>query len=188
MHEREVVVGVTGGIAAYKTAELTSQLVQSGVRTTVVMTRAAEQFIGATTFEALTGRAVYRNLFDPVDEFQGAHIGLARRADLLVIAPASADFLAKMASGQADDLLSTLVLAMMAPVMVAPAMNTAMWNHPAVQRNLQQVRDDGVTVIEPESGWLSCGQVGAGRMAAPAAILERIRQQLESADNSTAAE
>ena len=179
MPARELVLGVTGGIAAYKSAELASQLVQADFRVSTVLTAAAEQFIGSTTFEALTGRPVYRHLFDPVDEFQGAHIGLARRAELLVIAPASADFLARMANGLADDLLSTLVLAMNAPVLVAPAMNTSMWNHPAVQRNLQQVRDDGVHVVDPESGWLSCGQVGEGRMAPPAVIAGRVRQLLD---------
>lgn len=178
MRGREILLGVTGGIAAYKSADLTSKLVQAGGSVTVVMTRAAEQFVGAVTFEALTGRPVHRELFQPREHFQGEHIGLARGADLFVVAPATADFLAKMAHGLADDLLSTLALTVTCPVLVAPAMNTEMWNKPSVQRNITQVQEDGVLLVEPGSGWLSCGQVGPGRMAEPADILERIRQLL----------
>jgi phosphopantothenoylcysteine decarboxylase len=171
---REILLGVTGGIAAYKAADLASRLVQSGARVTAVLTSAARQFIGATTFEALTGRPVYSELFSPQEHFQGEHIGLAKRAELIIIAPASADFLAKAALGFADDLLSTLVLAATCPLVVAPAMNADMWAKPPVQRNLAQLRDDGWHVIDPGDGWLSCGQVGPGRMAEPAEIAERI--------------
>src|SRR6188508_2159014 len=128
---RELVVGVSGGIAAYKTAALVSQLVQSGAGVTVVMTSAAERFIGAATFAALTGRPVAREIFDEAQFPLGAHIALAERGELLVVAPASADFLAKAANGQADDLLATLYLAFKGPVLMAPAMNTAMWEQPA---------------------------------------------------------
>jgi phosphopantothenoylcysteine decarboxylase len=181
MTDREILLGVTGGIAAYKAADLVSKLVQAGSQVTVVLTRAAEKFIGATTFEALTGRPVYRDLFTPQEHPQGEHIGLARRAELLVIAPASADFLAKLAHGLADDLLSTLALAVTCPILVAPAMNSDMWAKPPVQRNVAQIRADGLHIVDPGSGWLSCGQVGPGRMAEPADILARIEQLFESA-------
>jgi phosphopantothenoylcysteine decarboxylase/phosphopantothenate--cysteine ligase len=174
MNGRELIVGVTGGIAAYKTATLVSQLVQGGAGVTVVTTPAAERFIGAATFAALTGRPVAREIFDEAQFPLGAHITLAERGELLVVAPASADFLAKAAQGQADDLLSTLYLAFGKPVLMAPAMNTAMWEQPAVQRNVAQLRADGVQFVDPESGWLSCRQVGAGRMAAPETILSAI--------------
>ncbi len=184
MNGREIVLGVTGGIAAYKSADLASKLVQAGARVTAVLTAAAEKFIGATTFEALTARPVYRELFQPQEHFQGEHIGLARRAELLVIAPATADFCAKLAHGFADDLLSTLALAVTCPVVVAPAMNTEMLGKPATQRNLEQLRADGVQIVESGSGWLSCGQIGAGRMAEPMQILEFIRPLLGNAQNS----
>lgn len=174
MTGREIILGVTGGVAAYKSADLASKLVQAGARVTVVMTDAAEKFVGATTFEALTSRPVYRDLFSPKEHFLGEHIGLARRGELLVIAPATADFLAKLAHGFADDLLSTLALAVTCPILVAPAMNTEMWQKPAVQRNVRQVEEDGVEIVGPGSGWLSCKQVGAGRMAEPTEILARI--------------
>jgi phosphopantothenoylcysteine decarboxylase/phosphopantothenate--cysteine ligase len=176
MNGREIVVGVTGGIAAFKTAALVSQLVQSGAGVTVATTVAAEQFVGPATFAALTGRPVARSIFDEQQYPLGAHIALAERAQLLVVAPASADFLAKAAQGHADDLLSTLYLAFSGRVLMAPAMNTAMWEKPAVQRNIAQLRTDGVRFVDPESGWLSCRQVGAGRMAAPEAILAAIRE------------
>ena len=175
MNGREIVVGVTGGIAAFKTAALVSQLVQSGAGVSVVMTAAAEQFIGAATFAALTGRPVARSVFDETHYPLGAHITLAERAELLVVAPASADFLAKSANALADDLLATLYLAFSGKVLMAPAMNTAMWEKPAVQRNITQLRQDGVHFVEPGSGWLSCRQVGAGRMAEPDTILAAIR-------------
>lgn len=175
---REILLGVTGGIAAYKAADLASKLVQGGARVTAVLTPAARQFIGATTFEALTGRPVYTEKFSPQEHFLGEHIGLAKRAELLIVAPASADFIAKAANGLADDLLSTLVLAATCPLVIAPAMNADMWAKPPVQRNLQQLRSDGWQIIDPGDGWLSCGQVGPGRMAEPAQILDRIGQLL----------
>ena len=178
MQHREILLGVTGGIAAYKSADLTSKLVQAGASVSVVLTRAAEQFIGATTFEALTGRPVHRGLFSVQEHYQGEHIGLAQRAELLVVAPATANFLAKMAHGLADDLLSTLALTVTGPVLVAPAMNSEMWDKPAVQRNMARLREDGVHIVEPGSGWLSCGQVGPGRMAEPQEIFDRIDQLL----------
>lgn len=181
MNGREIIVGVTGGIAAYKTAVLVSQLVQNGAGVTVVMTEAAQQFVGQATFAALTGRPVATKIFDETHFPLGAHIQLAERSELLLIAPASADFLAKAASGQADDLLTTLYLAFSGPVLLAPAMNTAMWEKPAVQRNIAQLRADGVQFVDPESGWLSCRQVGAGRMAAPEKIQAAVQTLLGKA-------
>lgn len=171
---REILLGVTGGIAAYKAADLASRLVQGGARVSVVLTRSARQFIGNSTFEALTNRPVHTKLFSPREHPLGEHIGLARRAELLVVAPATADCLAKFAHGLADDLLTTLYLAFTGPVLVAPAMNADMWAKPAVQRNIAQLRADGVQFVDPGEGWLSCGAVGPGRMAEPAEILERI--------------
>lgn len=179
MQDREILVGVTGGIAAYKTADLVSKLVQAGAKVTVAMTEAATKFVGPTTFEALTNRSVYLSMFQPVEHPQGEHIGLARRADLYVVAPATADFLASAASGRAESLVTTLALTVTCPILIAPAMNTEMWNKPPVQRNLKQVEEDGLQIIQPGAGWLSCGQVGPGRMAEPAEILERIEELLQ---------
>ncbi len=176
MQSRELIVGVTGGIAAYKTADLVSQLMQAGANVSVVMTTSALQFIGATTFEALTNRPVCTSLFDVQEHFRGEHIGLAERAELMIVAPATANYIAKLANGIADDLLSTLALSITCPLLLAPAMNKEMWSKPAVERNVDQVKKDGVQIMEPNSGWLSCGQVGPGRMAEPAEILKQIEE------------
>ena len=183
MNGREIVVGLTGGIACYKTAALVSQLVQAGARVSVVMTESAQQFVGSATFEALSGRPVYTRQFHDAEFPLGAHIGLATRAELLCVAPATANFLAKTAHGAADDLLSTLLLAFTGPVLVAPAMNTQMWSKQAVQRNVEQLRADGLIIIDPAEGWLSCRQTGAGRMAEPDVIREAIAKHLKTAHN-----
>jgi phosphopantothenoylcysteine decarboxylase len=179
MNRRELVVGVTGGVAAFKTAALVSQLVQAGAGVSVVLTASAREFIGPATFEALTGRNVYSGVFHEPDFPLGAHITLAERAELLCIAPATANFLAKAAHGQADDLLSTFMLSFTGPVLLAPAMNWQMWEKPAVQRNVEQLRRDGVGFVDPEEGWLSCRQKGVGRMAAPDKIFAVIARELE---------
>jgi phosphopantothenoylcysteine decarboxylase/phosphopantothenate--cysteine ligase len=178
MQHKELLVGVSGGIAAYKAADLVSKCVQAGSNVSVILTAAARHFVGATTFEALTGRPVYSDMFSPTEHYRGEHIGLAQRADLLCIAPATADVLARLAHGIGDDLLTTTALATTAPIVLAPAMNREMWAKPAVQRNVAQLRQDGMVLIEPEEGWLSCGQVGAGRMAATERILEAIQERL----------
>ena len=175
---REIVVGVSAGIAAYKAAALTSLLVQDGAGVTAVLTRNARKFIGTATFAALTGRPVAMRGFDQSAHPLGAHIELAARADCVVVAPASADFLARVAHGMADDLLTTLLLCADCPVILAPAMNAAMWKHPAVQRNVEQVVADGARIVPPGSGWLSCRQSGVGRMAEPAEIAAVIRAVL----------
>lgn len=178
MNGHELLIGVTGGIAAYKTAAMVSRLVQAGAGVTVVMTEAATRFVGATTFEALTGRTVCTSLFDHPEYPLGGHVSLADKADVMCVAPATANFLAKAAHGIADDLLSTLYLAFPGPVVIAPAMNTVMWNQPAVRRNVQQLRDDGVHFIDPQDGWLSCRASGPGRMADPQQILDAIDRLL----------
>ena len=175
MKNKEILLGVTGGIAAYKAADLCSKLVQRGASVSVIMTESAHHFIGRTTFEALTGRPVNSDPLRPTEHFQGEHIGLAQRADAVVVAPATAATIARFAHGHSDDLLSTTILATTAPVFVAPAMNCDMWAKPAVQRNVGQIASDGMVVIPPEEGWLSCGQIGAGRMADPLAIIERVQ-------------
>ncbi|MFN3151936.1 flavoprotein [Bremerella sp.] len=173
MSQRKVIIGVTGGIAAYKTAALVSQLVKADVDVTVVMTHASHHFVGAATLTALSGKRVHTELFDDAMPL-GAHIELARRANLLCVVPASADFMAKAASGLADDLLSTLYLAFTGDVMMCPAMNKEMWAHPAVQRNVKQLIEDGVQMIGPDSGWQSCRVEGTGRMTEPEEIFQAI--------------
>jgi phosphopantothenoylcysteine decarboxylase len=156
MKDREILLGVTGGVAAYKAADLCSKLVQQGAKVTVIMTAAAEKFIGATTFEALTNRPCYRDMFTPQEHPRGEHIGLAQRAELMVVAPATADFLAQTALGLAGDLLSTAYLVRTCPVVMAPAMNADMWAKPSLQRNITILKADGVQIIQPGDGWLSC--------------------------------
>ena len=175
MKGRELLIGVSGGIAAFKTAALVSRLVQAGAGVTVVMTRSATKLVGPKTFEALTGRSVLTRVFGP-----GAHphIEVAQKAELLCIAPATANIIAKAAWGLADDLLSTVLLAFDGPVLMAPAMNTLMWQKPAVKRNVAQLQADGITLIDPESGYLSCGAIGAGRMAEPDQIYQIICEKL----------
>lgn len=172
-----VVVGVCGGVAAYKVASVVSRLAQSSYDTQVVMTSSAQQFIGAATFAALSGRQPVCDPFDARFPL-GPHIELAENADLLVIAPATARILASCALGLADDMLATLYLARECPVIMAPAMNNAMWNQPAVQRNVRQLQSDGVTILGPAAGWLSCRKQGPGRMVEPEAIVEAIVSRL----------
>ena len=175
MNGRELLIGVTGGIAAFKTAALVSRLVQAGAEVSVVMTRAATRLIGPKTFEALTGRPVETRMFDRGGH---PHIELADEAELLCVVPATANILAKAAGGLADDLLSTVLLSFDGPVLMAPAMNSRMWEKPAVQRNVEQLRADGVVLIGPEEGYLSCGTYGPGRMASPEKIFQVIAEQL----------
>jgi phosphopantothenoylcysteine decarboxylase/phosphopantothenate--cysteine ligase len=175
----EIIIGVSGGIAAYKSAALVSSLVQAGNGVTVVMTRSARKFIGPATFAALTGRPVASDSFDRHYPL-GAHIELADRGNLLCVAPASADVLAKAAGGLADDLLSTLLLSFSGPIVFAPAMNSAMWEKPAVQRNIKMLRTDGCHFVDPQEGWQSCRRTGLGRMAEPAEIQAAIERLLKT--------
>ena len=167
-----ILLGITGGIAAYKSAGLVSRLVQTGHEVSVMMTKSATQLVCPKTFEALSNRPVCTELFAPGRA--NFHIDLGRQADLLCVAPASANFLAKAATGIADDLLSTVYLSFVGPVFFAPAMNTAMWEKAVVQRNVSQLKQDGVQFIGPETGHLCCGDTGAGRMSEPEEIFKRI--------------
>ena len=165
-----ITMGVTGGVAAYKAAELVRLLQQDGFTVEVVMTRGAREFITPLTFAALTGQKVITDLFGNSEneanlESAIEHIAVAQRTDLLLVAPATADIIAKFARGIADDFLTTLYLASTAPVVVAPAMNVNMWNHPATQENIAKLRERGVNVVQPDEGYLACGMVGAGRLA-----------------------
>ena len=178
---RHIVLGLSGGIACYKAAELTRALVKAGATVQVVMTDAAEHFITAVTLQALSGRPVFTNQWDsrPAADIANnmAHINLTREADAVLVAPASADFMAKLLHGRADDLLSLMCLARplaTCPLLLAPAMNREMWAHPATQRNAAQLRADGATLLGPDSGDQACGEVGDGRMLEPEELLEEL--------------
>jgi len=170
-----ILLGISGGIAAYKTAQLTRLLVKSGADVRVVMTEGAQAFITPLTFQALSGHPVHTHLLDPEAEAGMGHIELAKWADLIVIAPASADIMARLAAGMANDLLTTLCLATEAKVLLAPAMNQAMWRHPATQRNAAQLMDYGYQLLGPDQGEQACGDVGLGRMLEPEALAELIQ-------------
>jgi phosphopantothenoylcysteine decarboxylase/phosphopantothenate--cysteine ligase len=176
---REILVGVTGGIAAYKTAALVSRLVQAGAGVSVVMTEAATRFVGPLTFQTLTGRPVCIDQFAAPEVYHTDHIALADRAEIVVVAPATANIIGKLAHGIADDLLSTLLLAVDVPVLMAPAMNVHMWNHPAVQANAAALRSRCVHFVGPEEGRLACGTSGKGRMAEPDDIFAQILAMLK---------
>ncbi|MCX7150572.1 MAG: bifunctional phosphopantothenoylcysteine decarboxylase/phosphopantothenate--cysteine ligase CoaBC [Rhodocyclales bacterium] len=177
---KRVVLGVTGGVAAYKVAELVRLLVKAGAEVDVVMTAAGAQFVGAATFQALTGRRVWQALWDERMDSGMAHIELTRGAAAVLVAPATADFLAKLAQGFADDLLSTLCLARDCPLLVAPAMNRQMWENPAAQRNVAQLRADGVSILGPAHGEQACGEVGDGRMLEAAELLDDLHAFLQA--------
>ncbi|MCP5266022.1 MAG: bifunctional phosphopantothenoylcysteine decarboxylase/phosphopantothenate--cysteine ligase CoaBC [Burkholderiaceae bacterium] len=171
---RRIVLGVTGGVAAYKAAVLARDLMARGASVQVVMTAAGQRFVGAETFQALTGQPVFSDAWDARIENRMPHIELSRRADVVLVAPASADFLARIAHGLCDDLLATLCLARDCPLLVAPAMNRQMWEHPATRRNVATLRDDGVGFIGPDSGVQACGETGEGRMLEPSDIAEHL--------------
>ena len=166
-----VLLGVCGGIAAYKAAELVRRLREVGAEVRVVLTDGATHFVGAATFQALSGNPVRSSLWDAAAEAAMGHIELARWATRVVIAPATADMLAKLAHGHADDLLSTMCLATIAPIAIAPAMNNRMWLHPATQANLALLRTRGVLILGPADGEQACGEVGPGRLLEPDAIV-----------------
>lgn len=175
---RRVLLGVCGGVAAYKSAELVRGLVKAGATVQVVMTAAAQQFVGATTFQALSGHPVRTTLWDEAAEAAMGHIELARWPDAIVIAPATANTLAKLAHGFADDLLGTLCLASAAPILLAPAMNQQMWRNPATQANIALLQARGLHRIGPASGLQACGEDGPGRMSEPAQILDALARVL----------
>ncbi len=171
MKNKRVLLGITGGIAAYKSAELVRLLVKAGAEVRVVMTEAAQQFISPLTFQALSGNPVHTTLLDPVAEAGMGHIELARWADVMLVAPATANTIAEMVAGRADQLLTTTFLATAAPVVIAPAMNQQMWANPATQNNMETLRGRGVLVLGPAEGEQACGDVGAGRMLEPAELV-----------------
>ena len=174
LQDKRILLILTGGIAAYKGLDLIRRLRERGATVTPVLTRAAEQFVTPLAVSALAGEKVYRDLFDLTDEAEMGHIQLSRSADLILVAPATADIMAKMAQGRADDLASTLLLATDTPVMIAPAMNVRMWDHPATQRNLARLQADGVAVVGPEDGDMACGEFGPGRMSEPLDIVAAV--------------
>jgi phosphopantothenoylcysteine decarboxylase/phosphopantothenate--cysteine ligase len=175
---REVVVAVCGGIAAYKVADVVSKLVQSGAGVTVVMTDAATKFVTPLTFQALSARPVRTSTWELTDSSDPQHIGLTEKADLLLVAPATADLLAKVAHGFCDDLVSLMINASACPVVFAPAMNNRMWENPITQENIAKLQKHGYTMIGPEAGWLACRNVGLGRMSEPATIIEHVTAML----------
>jgi phosphopantothenoylcysteine decarboxylase/phosphopantothenate--cysteine ligase len=181
----KVVLGVTGGIAAYKAAELVRLLQDRGIRVQVVMTRAAQEFVRPLTFAALSGEKVITDLFgagaeEPNIDSAVEHIAVAQSIDALVVAPATADVIAKFAHGEANDFLTTLFLATTAPVVVAPAMNVNMWENVATQVNVQTLKARGISVVEPDSGYLACGMIGAGRLAANETIVRAVLKALHA--------
>lgn len=181
MNGKRILLIVGGGIAAYKACELVRLLRKSGHAVRCVITAAGQKFVTPMSLAALSEDKVYTDLFDLKDEAEMGHIQLSREADLVVVAPATADLLAKMAAGIADDLATTLLLATDKPVVVAPAMNVRMWHHAATRRNVAQLRDDGVQVIDPDEGPMACGEYGAGRLAEPEAIAAAIGRMLDPA-------
>ena len=172
--KRHILLGVTGGVAAFKACELARELQRRGATVQVAMTEAATRFITPATFQALTGRPVFTDQWDPRIDNNMAHIELSRQADLVLIAPATADFIAKLALGLADDLLSTLCLARNVPLLVAPAMNREMWSAAPTQRNVERLRNDGVGILGPDSGDQACGETGMGRMLEPEDLVEDV--------------
>ncbi|WP_122073256.1 bifunctional phosphopantothenoylcysteine decarboxylase/phosphopantothenate--cysteine ligase CoaBC [Pseudophaeobacter sp. EL27] len=178
---KKILLIIGGGIAAYKSLELIRRLQDQGASVTPVLTRAGEEFVTPLSVSALAGVAVHRDLFDLTSEAEMGHIQLSRSADLVVVAPATADLMAKMAQGLANDLASTLLLATDTPVLLAPAMNVRMWEHAATQRNIKTLRGDGVSFVGPNEGGMACGEYGPGRLAEPAEILAAITAQLAEA-------
>jgi phosphopantothenoylcysteine decarboxylase/phosphopantothenate--cysteine ligase len=182
MNGQNIILGISGGIAAYKTPELVRRLRDRGAEVQIVMTRSANEFVTETTLQAVSGRPVRQNLWDKDAEAAMGHIELARWADLVLIAPATAEIMSRLASGSASDLLTTLCLATEAPINIAPAMNHVMWAHPAVQENLQRLTDRGVRILGPDHGDQACGEIGPGRMLQPDDIVAEVTAPVAVAD------
>lgn len=179
---KSVVLGVTGGIAVYKAVDVVSRLRKKGIEVNVVMTKNAQQFVSPVTFQAIANNPVVTDMFDEPKTWDTEHISLAQKADVFLIAPATANIIGKMIGGIADDMLSTTVMATTAPVVVAPAMNTNMYLNPVVQRNIQALKELGVEFIEPASGRLACGDIGVGKLASPEDIVEYVEHVLLRSD------
>ena len=186
---RRVIVGVTGGIACYKVAHVVSRLVQDGVEVTVVMTESATRFVTPLTFQALSGRPVYTSPWEHIESQDPQHVSLARAADAILIAPCTMDTLARLVAGRADDAVTLIAAAVdwsRQPMLLAPSMNEVMWNQPATQRNVEQLRVDGCLVIEPAEGWQACRTEGTGRLAEPEVIIEAVREVLATRSGTRA--
>ena len=179
---RSIVLGVTGGIAAYKAVEIASRLKKAGAEVRVVMTRAAASFVAPLTFREITGQAVATSMWTEIPAHHVEHIALAELADLVLVAPATANFIAKAAAGIADDLLTTTVLATRAPLYIAPAMNTGMWENPVTQENVMRLCERGAQVIPPAEGLLACGTTGAGRLPEPEEIVAAVERHFAAAE------
>jgi phosphopantothenoylcysteine decarboxylase/phosphopantothenate--cysteine ligase len=175
---RELILGICGGIAAYKGADICSKLVQRGAGVTVIMTKDAEKFITPLTFQALSARPVHTDTFTLLDSSDPQHISLTERADLMLIAPATANMLAKVAHGLCDDLISLMISAAACPVVFCPSMNNRMWENPINQENVQKLQQLGYTFLGPDAGWLACRNVGSGRLADPQGIIEEVTKML----------
>ena len=173
LSQKRIILGITGGIAAYKSAEIARRLQDQGAEVRVIMTDSAQEFIRPLTLQALTGKPVHTDLLDPKAEAAMGHIELARWADAILIAPATANFMAALSQGIANDLLTTVCLAASGKIVVAPAMNQAMWSQPASQENITRLKQRGITIFEPDSGIQACGDIGPGRLQQPEAIVER---------------
>lgn len=181
LHDRCIIVGVTGGISAYKTAHLVSRLAQAQAQVTVVMTDAAARFVTPLTFQALSGRPVYTSQWDHIESQDPQHISLASEADAAIVAPCTMDCMARLAGGFANDAVTLILSAIdrsRTPVLLAPAMNATMWSQPSTQRNLEQLKADGFGIIGPDEGWQACREVGPGRMSEPEAIFEALMQAM----------
>jgi phosphopantothenoylcysteine decarboxylase/phosphopantothenate--cysteine ligase len=188
LHNRSILVCVCGGIAAYKVCEVVSKLAQARAAVTVAMTPEAGNFVGATTFQALTANAVYTDLWTAMEGKDPQHIRLAQKADLILVAPCTANTIAKMANGLADELVSTILLACdPRKIVIAPSMNEGMWNHPATQRNAKRLFEDGVQFVGPGAGWQACRTVGVGRMSEPPEIVDYVMVKLGAKEQLPAA-
>jgi phosphopantothenoylcysteine decarboxylase/phosphopantothenate--cysteine ligase len=185
LKDREIIVAVCGGIAAYKVADVVSKLVQLGAGVTVCMTRGARKFVTPLTFEALSARPVRTGTFNLVESSDPQHIALTERADLMLVAPATNNILAKVAHGLCDDLVSLMVCAAACPVVFAPAMNSRMWENPIARENFAKLASLGYRFIGPETGWLACRNVGAGRLSEPQKIVDAIAEMLSRPDDRT---
>jgi len=179
MKDRHIVLGVTGGIAAYKSADITSKLVQAGAEVTVVMTESGTRFVTPLTFEALSHRPVFLDMWGSDREFSIRHVSIADWADVVLVCPATANIIGKLANGIADDLLSTLLLAVDVPVVIAPAMNDRMWTNPIVQDNVGRLKELGYHIVEPGEGYLASGKMGKGRLAEVADIIDAVTGALK---------
>lgn len=179
---KNVVIGVSGGIACYKTVEIVNQLKKDGYNVNVIMTKAAQEFVRPLTFQVMSGNLVVTDMFDPVDHWDTKHIDLAKNADVFVIVPATANIIGKIASGIADDMLSTTIMVAKCSVIIAPAMNTAMYENPFVQENLQKLKENGYKVLETKEGLLACGDEGRGKLLSWEEIVKEIKDVLEKDD------